>query len=616
MKKRFKDNMPVSLFFLSSLFMLIIAVATSFTIGSISGFLRDNIEERLLASSRAAAEIVDAKELDAFVTASDMDTPAFKELKDRLIAFAKESNVLYVYYIRMTPDGMAQFIIDNDTTKNSVNLSTPPIEMESSPLSAFEGIASTAGLGNYSDGYTGLLSSFTPVFDETGRVVAISGVDIDDYHIMRTRSDITVLTVLMLIALVGVVAGGCLSLLLYRRKERDLAEALADANRASRAKSDFLANMSHEMRTPMNAVIGMTTIARGTADIEKKDYCLKKIDGASTHLLGVINDILDMSKIEANKFELSITEFDFEGVLQKVINVINFRMDEKHIDFAVHVAEDIPRALAGDDQRLAQVITNLLSNAVKFTPEGGSIRLDTRFVEEKDGLCTIMIQVSDTGIGVSAEQQQRLFTSFEQADSSTSRKFGGTGLGLAISKRIVEMMGGRIWVESELGKGAVFSFTVSVRRGDADLINERLEPDALPDGADAGCFKGYRVILAEDMEINSEIVLTLLEPTGLSIDCAVNGEEAVRMFADAPDDWDMIFMDVQMPEIDGYEATRLIRALDTPNAKNVPIVAMTANVFREDVEKCLDAGMNDHVGKPIDLTELTEKLRKYLPPKL
>jgi signal transduction histidine kinase/CheY-like chemotaxis protein len=746
MKKRFSNRLSVFLFFISSLLMLIVAVTTSLTINSISGFLRDNIEERLLASSRAAAEIVEIEELDAFVTAADMDKPAFKELRDRLISFAEESNILYVYYIRMTPDGMAQFIIDNDTTEDSVNLSTPPIEMESSPLLAFGGIASTSGLGNYSEGYTGLLSSFAPVFDETGRVTVIAGVDIDDYYIIKTRSNMTVLTVLMLLALAGVIAGGCLSLLLYRRKERALAEALDGANRASRAKTDFLANMSHEMRTPMNAVIGMTTIARGAADVEKKDYCLKKIDEASSHLLGVINDILDMSKIEANKFELSLSEFDFEEMLKRVVNVINFRMDEKHLNFTVYVDNNIPCALIGDDQRLAQVIANLLSNAVKFTPEGGNIRLDTCFVEEKNQLCTILIKVSDTGIGVSAEQQQRLFTSFEQADSGTSRKFGGTGLGLAISKRIVEMMDGSIWVESELGEGAVFAFMISVRRGDAterrsllppnvnrdnlrilavddeadileyfedimqrfgivcdvadsgkkalelveqngaydicfvdlrmpepdglalsrrlkalsagksvvimisaaewsmiendakaagvdgfipkplfpsaiaDCINECLghgamQSGASPDEAEIGCFKGYRIILAEDMEINREIVLALLEPTALCIDCAVNGEEAVRMFADSPDDYDMIFMDVQMPEMDGYEATRRIRSLNTPRAKHVPIVAMTANVFREDVEKCLDAGMDDHIGKPLDLAEVTEKLQKYLPDK-
>ncbi|MDR1915229.1 MAG: response regulator [Synergistaceae bacterium] len=521
--------------------------------------------------------------------------------------------------------------------------------------------------------------------------------------------------------------------------------SIEEAHAASRAKSNFLSNMSHEMRTPMNAIIGMTTIAKSSSDIERKNYCLNKIEGASTHLLGVINDILDMSKIEANKFELSPAEFNFEKMLLRVANIINFRVDEKHQNFTVHIDKMIPHNLIGDDQRLSQVITNLLGNAVKFTPEGGTISLETRFVNEDDGVCTIQIEVIDTGIGISKEQQRRLFTSFEQAESSTARKFGGTGLGLAISKRIVELMGGEIWIKSELGKGATFAFTIQTGRGVerphdilnpgmdwkniralvvddmpevrdylreimngfgmtcdvassgeeavellemrdaydicfvdwrmpgmdgielsriikgkadnksvvimisaaewsaieekarsvgvdkflpkpifpssiADCINECLGATAPPEsgGGRTGaidCFEGYCVLLAEDVEINREIVSSLIEPTMLKIDYAENGLEAVKMFSAAPDKYDMIFMDVQMPEMDGYEASRRIRSLDIPRAKEIPIVAMTANVFREDIERCLESGMNAHVGKPLSLDDVLEKLREYLTPR-
>ena len=521
-----------------------------------------------------------------------------------------------------------------------------------------------------------------------------------------------------------------------------LTRAIKDAESASRAKSDFLSNMSHEMRTPMNAIIGMISIAKSSSDIEKKEYCIGKIEDASTHLLGVINDILDMSKIEANKFELSYEEFNFEKMLQKVVNVNNFRVDEKHQEFSVHIDRDVPKMLISDDQRITQVITNLLSNAVKFTPEYGKIQLDAHLVGEEDGICTIQIEVTDTGIGISQEQQSKLFGSFVQAESSTSRKFGGTGLGLAISKRIVEMTGGRIWIESELGKGSTFFFTTLARRGtgaqtkllgpDVNWNNVRvlviddsrdireyfgeimqqfgigfdvaasgeealelierngdydiyfvdwkmpgmdgievtrrirasskeksvvimisamewtvIEDDAKSAGVDKflpkplfpssiadcisvclsagnlpvaeaqvveeeGCFEGHCILLAEDVEINREIVIALLEPTLLTIDCAENGVEALRMFMDDPDKYGMIFMDVQMPEMDGYEATRSIRALDIPQAKKIPIVAMTANVFREDIEKCLASGMNDHVGKPLDFEEVMNKLRNYL----
>jgi hemerythrin-like metal-binding protein len=527
--------------------------------------------------------------------------------------------------------------------------------------------------------------------------------------------------------------------------EKGRAEALEEAVRASHAKSEFLSNMSHEMRTPMNAIIGMTAIGKTAPNIDRKNYCLEKIEDASNHLLGVINDILDMSKIEANKLELSLVGFDFEKTLQQVVNVINFRIEERRQSFYVNLDKKIPHSLEGDDQRLAQVITNLLSNAVKFTPKNGTIRLNADLLEEKDEVCVLQIEVRDTGIGISQEQQDRLFSSFEQAEVSTTRKFGGTGLGLAISRRIVEMMGGKIWVKSELGQGASFFFTVRMKRlpeerhgsllkpgvnwsnmrvlavdddpeirqyfaeiarrfditcdvaegGEealqliekkggydiyfidwkmpgmngmelsrrikdqhkersvvtmisavewnsieaearnagvdhflpkplfpsaiADLINEcigRYDPEDLKKTSESrsDSFEDRCLLLAEDVEINREIVLALLEPTKLSIECAANGAEAVRMFSEDPKKYDMIFMDVQMPEMDGYEATRRIRAIEKDqNLKGVPIVAMTANVFKEDVEKALAAGMNDHIGKPLDFDDVLVKLRTYLP---
>jgi signal transduction histidine kinase/DNA-binding response OmpR family regulator/PAS domain-containing protein len=531
-----------------------------------------------------------------------------------------------------------------------------------------------------------------------------------------------------------------------------LQDALYKATEASKAKGEFLSNMSHEMRTPMNAIIGMTAIGKNTKDIERKDYALNKIEDASTHLLGVINDVLDMSKIEANMLELSPVEFNFEKMLQKVVTVVNFRIDEKQQKLVIHIDRKIPQTIIADDQRLAQVVTNLMGNAVKFTPEKGTITLDAFFVGEENGLCTIQISVSDTGIGISVEQQKRLFSSFQQAESSTTRKYGGTGLGLAISKSIVEMMNGKIWIESELGKGSTFAFIIQARRGAADkqgllaadvnwsnirimavdddpdiltyfhdlaqeygvvcdtamngeealalldknkmyhiyfvdwkmpgmngiqltqklkvrtpkdsvvimisatewsviaeeakkagvdkflskplfsssiadIINECLGVNsAQAEDAQAnidGLFAGRHILLVEDVEINREIVLSLLEPTQVKVDCAENGVEAVRMFTETPTRYELIFMDVQMPEMDGYEATRRIRSHEAEmrkkaqlpeQAKGVPIIAMTANVFREDIERCLKAGMNSHIGKPLDFYDLLEKLNTYLTP--
>ena len=402
----------------------------------------------------------------------------------------------------------------------------------------------------------------------------------------------------------------------------ELESALEKANAASVAKSNFLSNMSHEIRTPLNAIIGMTSIGSVATDLAKKDYAFERIEGAATHLLGIINDILEMSKIEAGKFELTDVEFSLEKLLEKVINIISFPVNERRQKFTTHLDRDIPRFLVGDDQRLAQVITNLLSNAVKFTPEEGSIHLGVYLENSENNMHTLKFIVKDTGIGISQEQISRLFTSFQQAESSTSRKFGGTGLGLAISKRIVELMNGRIWIESDLGQGAGFIFTIQARGGEQaaaaeDTCVTTATADKIPE-----TFSGCRLLLAEDVEINREIVLELLKPLQFEVDCAANGLEAVQKFTAQPEKYDLIFMDLQMPEMDGLEAACRIREFEsqmgdtqtrTSLHKKVPIIAMTANVFREDIEKCFKAGMNDHVGKPLDFNVILKKLRHYVP---
>ena len=398
-----------------------------------------------------------------------------------------------------------------------------------------------------------------------------------------------------------------------------LVKATEKAQAASRAKSDFLANMSHEMRTPMNAIVGMTFIGKKAQDIEEKNHALTKIGDASSHLLGVINDILDMAKIEADKLELLPVEFQFEKVLEKILTVIHFRADEKQQKLVVNVDTYIPRFLVGDDQRLAQVITNLLSNAVKFTPEGGEIRLDAFLVSEAEGVCELCVAVTDNGIGISPEQQKRLFAAFEQVQGGTNREYGGTGLGLAISKRIVELMGGNIHVESDLGKGARFSFTVKAARGkragEAACENAESGNNSSRSAANTGEFSGKRLLIAEDIEINREILMAILEDTGLVIDCAETGKEALEMVTSAPQKYDIVFMDLQMPQMGGLEATRQIRAFEAETcaaAGSVPIIAMTANVFKDDIEACRAAGMNDHLGKPLDFDKVMEILRKNL----
>ncbi|MDR2716954.1 MAG: response regulator [Treponema sp.] len=403
--------------------------------------------------------------------------------------------------------------------------------------------------------------------------------------------------------------------LLLKRLETHLSllDHQLEAQNASRAKGDFLSRMSHEIRSPLNAIIGMINIAAGANDIQKIKYCLEKADSASRHLMGIINDILDMSKIEANRLELSNSEFNFEKMLTGIINVMSVRAGEKHQDIVVNVNENIPPFIISDELRLSQVITNLLTNAVKFTPENGKITLSAEKLDDSGDEITIRIEVADSGIGISPEQQTQLFTPYQQANSAISKDFGGTGLGLAISKRIVEFMQGAIWIESELNKGSKFIFTIKAKKG-ANNAGE-VSPNGSPAGSKGTGlnFKGYTILAAEDVEINREILSALLEETGISIDFAENGKAAVSLFTENPDKYNLILMDVHMPEMDGYEATRAIRAFEMTQAKDIHIIAMTADVFREDIEKCLSAGMNDHIGKPVSPDDLYEKLKKYLP---
>jgi signal transduction histidine kinase/CheY-like chemotaxis protein len=376
----------------------------------------------------------------------------------------------------------------------------------------------------------------------------------------------------------------------------DLNNAKTAAEAASVSKSAFLSNISHEIRTPMNAIIGMTTLSLREELSDKVRLYLKNTADASNRLLSLINDVLDISKIESGKMDIVITKFDFSKMLDNSLNVISSTAREKNITIETLHPYDFERYMKSDELRISQIVVNLLSNAVKFTPVGGNITVDA-FIDE-DG--NLNISVSDTGIGIAPENIDRLFVSFEQEDQSITRRYGGTGLGLAISKKIAELLGGTLTVQSEVNNGSTFTLCVPVKFGD-----EIGSPGKKGEAATYD-FTGKRILMAEDVEINRLIVTALLENTGIEVIEAENGKVAAQLARKY--EFDVILMDVQMPVMDGLTATREIRK----QHKTTPIIAMTANAFTDDVKKCLEAGMTAHIAKPIDADKFMIMLDNYL----
>ncbi len=396
-----------------------------------------------------------------------------------------------------------------------------------------------------------------------------------------------------------------------QKRERKTEIEKAFAEDASRAKTSFLSNMSHEIRTPMNAIIGLNNIALRNPHLQPETRSqLEKIGVSAKHLLGLINDILDMSRIESGRMVLKSEEFSFHEFLSQINVMIGGQCADKGLQYACNLATPVRDYYIGDDLKLKQVLINILGNAVKFTDAPASVTLTVEQVSESEQSCVLRFRVKDTGIGMDPEYIPKIFDSFSQEDATATNRYGGSGLGMAITKNFIDMMNGTVQVESQKNVGSEFTVTVPLGRSDRVFVPEAPKTSLQEEKT---VLTGRRILMAEDVAQNAEILADLLELEGMEAEHAENGEIAVRMFSEKPvGTYDAILMDVRMPVMDGLAATRAIRALSRPDAKTVPIIAMTANVFDEDVEHSLAAGMNAHLVKPIEPDLLVKTLAETI----
>jgi signal transduction histidine kinase/CheY-like chemotaxis protein/HPt (histidine-containing phosphotransfer) domain-containing protein len=596
------------LFFISSLLFFAISFNSRYLVQITHNSLESNLKKRLSETSRRGAATASVAELDQLIKTEDMHLPTYKVLKQKLWNFSREAGVTYVYYLRVIDHQTLQFVVDNiydEVTRAGLDSLTLSILDKPGSKEALEGRTVTSVLDQDISGTEGFISSFTPLYDSQGQVAYLFGVDAEDSILTKITQRINFLWILSIISFLTAFITGTFTILrLYFKAKTAVC--------ANLAKSKFLSQMSHEIRTPMNAVIGMSELASRDYGRERGLEYIENIKRAGHHLITLVNDILDVSKIESGRLELQTAPYDTSSLFSDVLTLVTVRLQDSHVKLLTDVSPNIPAQLIGDESRVKQILLNLLTNAAKYTREG-YIKLIAREESLNQNRVKMKFTVEDTGIGIRREDLSLLFKDYSRLDHDRNIGIEGTGLGLAIVRALCRAMGGQIMVQSQYGKGSVFTVTFIQTMteyqpmGDLkDITVSRIETQSVSFVA-----PGVKVLVVDDLPTNILVAKGLLIPYQFTVLSCTNGRQAVELVRETH--FDFIFMDHMMPGMDGLEVTSIIRNMDDENKKNVPIVALTANAISGMKEFFLEAGFNDFLSKPIDLIKLDSILKKWIP---
>ncbi|MDR0553611.1 MAG: response regulator [Treponema sp.] len=606
----------LALYFMAASCLLAIQIYTSYLMKENTRKTANITQQYLLLLAEKLSAMVTVDYLKQFQSEEDTAKPEYWELKNRLAEFADRYQVKYAYFVKAMGDGKHFYhIIDNIFDPEDSDSIKDVYEIDEVAAKAFSGKPYVTALGEYASLWSGMMYAFLPMRDADGSFYCTAGIDADDTFIITQIADSRRLLIVQILALIIGVGSGIVSMLLYRRKAQQ--SAIANA-----AKSSFLANMSHEMRTPLNAIIGLSELSLGGGIPPAAAENIEKVYSSGMTLLGIVNDLLDISKIESGKFELLPAEYELPSLINDTINLNVIRIGSKPISFKLMIDETLPSRLYGDELRLKQIFNNLLSNAFKYTLEGSVIwRI---FCQEEAGSVWLTVSVKDSGIGIKVEDREKLFADYNRLDLLTNRNTEGTGLGLALTKRIVEFMDGAISVESEYGKGSTFTVRIRQKSINAPPIGAAMAENLMAFHYSAQKRRRNaalnrlklpyaRVLVVDDMPINLDVARGMLYPYAMKVDCVLGGREAVDLILKGEPRYDAIFMDHMMPGMDGIEALRAIRqSIGTEYAKNIPIIILTANAIAGNEEMFLSAGFNDFLSKPIDIIRLDAVIHRWV----